>query len=653
MAEKIADGEDIPSVPGGKLADELRVIARIGALHRDAAPARQWGPLCLLETLGSGAFGEVFRAWEPRLQREVALKLLFPSPDHLDTDRTFAEARMLARVRHPNVAIVYGADICDGRVGVWMELIEGETLESRMRTQPAPSIEEVLEIGCQLCAAVEAVHAAGVVHGDIKPSNVMLSAGGRVVLTDFGAGVDGRAAPAPPVFGSPRWMAPELLSGSSPTPAADIYAVGGVLYWLLTGEAPRKELVLAPPPEACAPAGRAPLERRRPDLAQECTAVIERALAREPAQRYENATLLARALRSAVRKRGSAGMSVFPALTAMLAVVVFAGVWMVREAGSESHDRNPAANEAYLRGRYEWNKRTAEGFLAARDRFEEAVALAPRNAKAYAGLADAYLLLGAYGVSSRTETLSRAEAAARRALDLDPNLAAAWTSLGYVEVLKGKLEEGKAHYRRAIALDPEYATARHWYALTVVDEEPEAAIAQITRALTLEPFSRPISSDVAMVYWRAGQLARAADQFQRTVQLFPTFVEAHIQLGRVLLDAGRYGEAVERLEEARRRFGDHVLVTKELAIAYALAGRTLPARQMLEALNEIAETTRVEPWFFAQVRAALGDVDEAVAALRQFRDEGQDLGAHQLAEPAFRHVRTDPRITALMTSKPE
>src|SRR4029453_4381635 len=145
-----------------------------------------WGPLRVLAEIGRGSFGRVLRAWEPRLQREVALKLLDGVPGASE-DAVVAEARLLAQIRHDNVVTVFGADCFDDQVGFWMEYIEGRTLWQIQDRSGPFSAQEALLVAVDLCRALAAVHRAGFVQGDVKAQNVMRQRGGRIVLTDFGA----------------------------------------------------------------------------------------------------------------------------------------------------------------------------------------------------------------------------------------------------------------------------------------------------------------------------------------------------------------------------------------------------------------------------------------------------------------------------------
>ena len=145
----------------------------------------RWGHLDLLNIVGRGSYGTVYRAWDTRLERLVALKLFHGVSD---PDVVMQEGRMLARVRHEHVVTVYGADMIDGVAGLWMELVHGETLEQLVKARGPMNAVEAATLGADVAAALGAVHAAGLLHCDIKAQNVVQEAGGRVVLMDLGAG---------------------------------------------------------------------------------------------------------------------------------------------------------------------------------------------------------------------------------------------------------------------------------------------------------------------------------------------------------------------------------------------------------------------------------------------------------------------------------
>ena len=215
----------------------IETSTRVPSETHDGSP--RWGHLRVLERIGGGAFGDVYRAWDETLDREVALKLLPVCGDGgADGGREILEeGRALARVRHPSVVTIYGAEVIGDQVGLWMERVQGRTLEEMAREGRRWSAEEAAALGAELCRAVAAVHNVGLVHRDVKASNVMVADDGRVVLMDFGSGLalDGAGAP---LAGTPLYLAPELFTGGEPGRRSDVYSVGVLLFHLLTGSYP-------------------------------------------------------------------------------------------------------------------------------------------------------------------------------------------------------------------------------------------------------------------------------------------------------------------------------------------------------------------------------------------------------------------------------
>jgi eukaryotic-like serine/threonine-protein kinase len=219
-----------------QIVEQFRQLARLRDVARLRAAA--WGPLEIRSEVGRGTFGTVYRAWDPRLDREVALKLLhLPDAAILDSV-AIREGRLLARVRDPHVVTVYGADIHDGVVGIWMEFITGRTLRDIVTTDGPFGAHEAAVIGRDLCRALTTVHQQGFVHRDVKAQNVMRAAGGRTVLMDFGAGEAVTQSTPGASAGTPAYLAPEVLAGAAPDARSDIYSLGVLLYFLVSGTFP-------------------------------------------------------------------------------------------------------------------------------------------------------------------------------------------------------------------------------------------------------------------------------------------------------------------------------------------------------------------------------------------------------------------------------
>jgi len=313
------DWKQISQDTDPELVQQLRVLADLVTLHKslssdsdvtvtetrppELAAGPQWGPLKLLEVIGEGAFGQVFRAWDTRLDREVALKLMHAqSAASDDAEASIHEGRLLARVRHPNIVTVYGAERIDGRVGIWTEFIRGRTLAYLMKEHGRFSAHEATAIGIDLCRALSAVHAAGLLHRDVKPQNVMREQGGRIVLMDFGAGKERRVTPfdsGTDLAGTPLYTAPELWRGGPATPQSDIYSVGVVLFYLVSGAFPVQGASIAEIQEAHHAGRRRLLRDARPDAPDSFIDVVERALEPDPSRRYESAGAFEAALKRA------------------------------------------------------------------------------------------------------------------------------------------------------------------------------------------------------------------------------------------------------------------------------------------------------------------------------------------------------------------
>jgi len=301
-----------------ELVSALKEIERVAEVHRtlrraegtlDADAPRRWGHLELLEKIGEGASAEVFRARDTILEREVALKLFragyYASPE--DREALMSEGRRHAQVEHPNVVTIYGAGDHQGRVGLWMELVRGRTLHQIIKDRTADPLgaEEAAPVGIQLCRALAAVH-RHLVHGDIKAQNVMRKEGGRIVLMDFSTSRPSEGSPGSAVTlaGTPLYMAPELLRGTPPSKKSDIYSLGVLLFYLVTGRFPVDGRTLRAIRKEHEEGRRVLLRDLRPDLPDGFVRTVEKALERDPERRFGSAGELEHALAYSTRASG-------------------------------------------------------------------------------------------------------------------------------------------------------------------------------------------------------------------------------------------------------------------------------------------------------------------------------------------------------------
>jgi Tfp pilus assembly protein PilF/TolB-like protein len=319
--------------------EELRILeavagsCRVGTPserdHRAPAPNGYWGRLRLIDRIGGGSFGEVYRAWDAQLHREVALKLIpVAAAPAADTSAILEEGRLLARVRHPGVVTVYDVQVRGPWAALCMEFVDGETLEQRVRRDGPINADAVVDIGIQLSEAVAAVHEAGVLHRDVKAANVVVQGDRRVMLTDFGAGRTVDDGDASGLAGTPLYLAPEVLDGGPATVQSDVYSLGVLLHFLLTGTLPITGETLADLRLAHAVRARAGITGIvwPPTVPKALGAVVDRALSIRPDDRFDSAQSLASALRAALPVKATArGWRTTAA--AALALLALAGWW--------------------------------------------------------------------------------------------------------------------------------------------------------------------------------------------------------------------------------------------------------------------------------------------------------------------------------------
>jgi TolB-like protein/DNA-binding winged helix-turn-helix (wHTH) protein/Flp pilus assembly protein TadD len=309
---------------------------------------------------------------------------------------------------------------------------------------------------------------------------------------------------------------------------------------------------------------------------------------------------------------------------------------------------DPQAHEAYLKGRYFWNKRTGDDLEKAVDYFSQAIERDPNYAQAYSGLADSYALLGdwEYGVLAPTEALPRAKAAAVKALQLDDTLSEAHTSLAFcLDVFDWDWKSADSEFRRAIELNPGYATAHHWYAwhLSLLGKNDDA-IAEMRKAQNVDPLSLIINSELAELLLMTHSTDQSIDQSRKTVDMDVNFALAHNQLGVAYLQQQRGEEAIAELQKAVQLSAGNPTCTANLARAYAAGGGTKEAQKLLGDLKN-SRGSYSNASEIAMVYAALGDKDQAMTWLnRAYRER---FNPSVLLRPGFDPLRSDPRFQDL------
>lgn len=318
--------------------------------------------------------------------------------------------------------------------------------------------------------------------------------------------------------------------------------------------------------------------------------------------------------------------------------------------------KNPSvsaeAYEDYLKGRYYWNKRSGEGFAKAIRYFENATRKDPEYALAYAGLADCYGIIGAtmYGSVPAAEAAPKAKAAAVRALQIDPSLADAQTSLATAQFNYDWDWAGAAEgFRRAIQLDPTYATAYQRYSLySIAMGRFEDSLEQIKKARDLEPLSISINASFGWRLYLAREYDRSIAQLRDTLEMDPSYEWAHLTLGQAYEEKGQYDLAVEELRRAVEISHSSPLMISALAHAYALSGNHSEARKLLAQLDVQSKKQYVSPFYVAIIYLGLGDNELAMNWLQKAYADRSNGVVFLKVEPELDALRSDPRFISLL-----
>ncbi len=308
---------------------------------------------------------------------------------------------------------------------------------------------------------------------------------------------------------------------------------------------------------------------------------------------------------------------------------------------------DPRVYELYLLGRYEWNKRTEAGLNQAIAYFQQAINSDPKYAPAYAGMAQAYVLLPYYGGALADEAASKAKSFAEEALRLDDTMVEAHTALGFVAVGHFDWPTARMEYRRALQLNSNYATARQWYSFYLwITKGHDEALVELDRARQLDPLSLIINTDQGRLLCASQQTDRAISLLEETITLEPNFADAHRALALAYIQKGRVSDAVS---EARRGVAldpnDYEQAT--LGYVYAVAGKPEQARKILVELSDHAHRRRVSPVYLSFIHVGLRETNQAFARLEEaYRDRSSLLALMQF-ETIFDPIRNDPRFSRL------
>ena len=633
----------------------------------------KWGPFRLDAKVGQGSFGEVYRAFDTVLQREVALKLLRPGRI-VDSEQADAlrEARSLAKVRHPNVVSVYGLATHNGRTGFWSDFVHGKTLNELLTANGPFGARETALIGIDLCRALGAVHSAGLLHRDIKSANVMRESGGRILLMDFG--LTHAADTSRGLAGTLPYMAPELLEDAPGSVSSDIYAMGVLLFNLLTAGFPFTGATLEELRAGHQSRGRRRLLDERSDLPEPLAKVIETATDVLPENRYASAGEMIAAISeaigsgSATRKLNNSRWSAMRrwqiwAVAGATALALLAAASFTAPGRNLLSAGKPAGTVAVAHADYLKAQDLLDHYYkpqAIDDAvvlFQKAVAADPGFATGYAGLARAYLWQ--YRDSRKANSVELSQAASNRALELDRENASAHVTLGMLAADTGRSDLAAEELKQAVRLNARGADAYSALAELyqkegrTVEVEPaiqkaidlapgawrylnqlglyylsvgkyEAAAAQFLQATRLNPDNARAFNNLGLAYRRQNRLAEARIAYEKSLQLAPSF-NTLSNLGTILQAEGKNAEAAEVYRRAVAMNPSSYASWGNMASAWnrTPGGKSRAAETYRQAIS-LAEATRVSEPNNASVitdlavyYAALGDAGKSVPMLRQ------------------------------------
>jgi eukaryotic-like serine/threonine-protein kinase len=522
-----------------------------------------WGSLKLIKRVGQGSFGEVYRAFDTTLEREVALKLLLPSRQDKASEAKalLREARALARVRHPNVVPVYGVDSHDGRVGFWSDFVHGKTLSALLAAEGPFGPREAALIGIDLCRAVGAVHAAGLFHRDIKAGNVMREAGGRILLMDFGLTHDHDSTQL--LSGTPIYMAPELLAGAPASMATDIYSLGVLLFHLLTGKYPVDGSSTREIKSAHESGRRQTLLDVRPDLPEQLAHVVEIAANPDPSKRYRSTGQMIAALTEAA----GLGPSTVESTERLVARRFRWGILAAVAAALAIPFTLPQVRNVFLR-----DKTSGQPIEAVQDDYQKAHDLLdhyyrpkaletaipllqktieqdPRFAPAFADLGRANVLQ--FIQMDDPKYIEPARQASLQALNLKPDLVSAHVTLGMLYTWTGKHDLASQELDEALRLDKYNAAAYGALAELFYRQGRNGDVeTTLQKAISLAPEDWGLSQQLGLYYLDTGKLAQAAEQYQKATNLVPDNSRAYNNLGLVYRQQGRPAQAEAAFRKA-------------------------------------------------------------------------------------------------------
>jgi TolB-like protein/Flp pilus assembly protein TadD len=322
-----------------------------------------------------------------------------------------------------------------------------------------------------------------------------------------------------------------------------------------------------------------------------------------------------------------------------------------KERLTKRYTENAKAYHLYLKGRYHWNKRTAESLEKGIECFEQAIQIDPTYALAYAGKSDCFAFLGDVGISaiSSPEAFAKALEAAHEALKIDDMLAEAHLSLAHMKLHFFEWPEAEKEYRRALVLNPNLAYAHQWYAYYLLFQGRfDDALEEASLGLDLDPLSLAANADVGQILYYSRHYDAAIEQYQKALELEPNFYRQHLWLGWAYEQKRMYEAAAEEFQKARSLAEENTDALASLVCVYALAGYEGKARSAFAKLKKLSQQRYVSPYTLGCVYLSLGETEKAFASLEQAYDQRAEWMTYLGVDPRFDSVRSDSRFQELL-----
>ncbi len=725
----------------------------------------------IIEELGKGGMGRVYKALDKEVNEKMAIKLIKSeiAADKKTIDRFRNELKFSRKISHKNVCRMYDLNKEEDSYYITMEYVDGKDLKSMIRMMGQLTVKKAISIAEQMCDGLTEAHRLGVVHRDLKPQNVMIDKEGNVRIMDFGIArsIEARGITDEGIIvGTPEYMAPEQVEGKGIDHLSDIYSIGIILYEMVTGKVPFEGHT--PLSIAMKHMTEKPQEPREinDQIPTDLSRVILKCMEKKKENRFmkvdeilfdlKNIGIGKPKVEKAKEMTWKNSIAVLPftdlspkkdqeyfcdglaeeiinalnkikdlRVVARTSAFSFKGKELdiskvgkqlnvdtvldgsVRKAGnrlritaqliniigdyhlwSEKYDRdmedifaiqddisqaivtklkikligderalltkryteNLKAYHLYLKGRHFWNKRTKQSLKQSIGYFQQAIKIDPDYALAYAGLADAYNILGSYEMLPPLEAYPKAKEAAMKALEIDDKLAEAYTSIARV---KNRFDwdwsGSEEHFKKAIELNSSYAMGHSWYSILLRSlGRFDEALTIINKALEIDPLSLPINTTIGSIFYFAQNYDQAIMQCKKALELDSNFTWAHAVLASAYLQKSLFKEAIAEFKKAVSLSRASTWYVAELAHAYAVKGDKNKALNTLDELLEQSKKDYVPVAEIAMIYTGLNNKEKAIEWLEKAFIERSDKLVNLKVEPRLANLRSEPNFKALL-----